>query len=161
MSSPVDEVGYPHTGSDEIGALTLAHPHRRVEIPVDDVGTAQGRIETVRRMTKVGVRCGCPEPGVDANEQEPDVGSEEVFDRFVPEGLEFHPSEPGHEVLLLLLAFVVGVVAGSVVGHIDHRGELVDRLQNDLLDTLLECHLGKSTSLTAAEQPEIGDGPVD
>jgi len=61
---------------------------------------------------------------------------------------------------LLLLALVIRVVAGGMVGDIDHLGESRDRLEDDPLDSLLQGDLSKTTALTSSEQPEVGNRPV-
>jgi hypothetical protein len=56
---------------------------------------------------------------------------------------------------LLLGLFVVGVVAGVVVGHIDHLEDLGDHLQDRGFDALRQRHSGKPASLASATEPDI------
>ena len=61
------------------------------------IPAAQQRgVEAVRRVREVGLRRGGPEPGVDADEQQPEVRAEQVGHLGVAVGLELGAGEAGH-----------------------------------------------------------------
>ena len=90
---PGHEVGDPDAPPDQVPAVRVGHAGTTVDHPVDHPGAQQGRVEPVARVGEVGRRGGGPQPGVDADEQQPQAGPDEVGDRGVTERLELGPAE--------------------------------------------------------------------
>ena len=64
----------------------------------DDPGPEQRGVEPVGRVSEVGLRRGGPEPGVDADEEQPHARTEQVGDLRVAERLELGAGEAGHRL---------------------------------------------------------------
>ena len=68
-------------------------PARPVDVAIDDPGPQQRRVEPVAGVGEVGLGGGGPQPGVDADEQQPEAGPDQVGDRGVAVRLELGPGE--------------------------------------------------------------------
>lgn len=67
---PIDQVGYPDARVLKITPLLVTHPGVGINRPVNETGSTQRRIESVGRMTEMGLGSRRPETGVDADEQQ-------------------------------------------------------------------------------------------
>ena len=143
-----DEIGDPDANSGELFALAVSHPDVAVDGPVDETGALQRRIEAVGGVAEVSLGRRSPQTRVDAYEKKPAVIFDEVGDGDAPKRLELRLGETQG---LLLLALVVGIVPGSVVGDVDDLAQLGYRLQQDALYPLLQRHLGKAATLAPAK----------
>ena len=71
-------------------------PGGLVDRPLDDAGLQQRGVEAVDRVREVGLGGGGPQPGVDADEQQPHVGAEQVGHERAAVGLQLGLGEAGH-----------------------------------------------------------------
>ena len=91
-----DQVGDADPPGDEVGTVVVGHAGGGVDAPLEDPGEGERGIEAVDRVGEVGLRRGGPQPRVDADEEQPAAGSEQVGDLGVAVGLQLVPGEAGH-----------------------------------------------------------------
>jgi len=79
--------------AQKVGPIVVGHPLAPVDRPGDDAGHRQRRIEAIAGVREVRLRGGGPEPGVDPDEQQLQIGTDEIGNGGVSEGLEFVSAE--------------------------------------------------------------------
>ena len=94
MASLVNARNLPRHGLADVVRLAQLVPGYRLrysdadDVAIDDPGQPQRRIEPVARVGEVRLGGGRPESGVDAHEQEPKTGPDQIGDGRVLEAAE-------------------------------------------------------------------------
>ena len=88
------DVRDPDATIDHVRTIIGGHADTTIDPSLDDPGFEQRRVEAITRVGEVGLRGGSPEPGVDADEQQPEAGAHEVRHRCVDERFEFSSGKP-------------------------------------------------------------------
>jgi hypothetical protein len=95
-----NEVGDAHALGEQFRLRVRRHAARRVDHGRRDPGAVQGRPEPVAAAGEVRIHRRRPQARVDADEQQPDVGAEQVVDRRPVERLQLGAAEARRQVRL-------------------------------------------------------------